>query len=82
MLRLEAGFEDLQNFSRTIFPGRDVHYLLMGTPLAKIDFDGHNNWVSEEAAKDPASVAAMIVTPQMTAESVSSMIEKKNFKVL
>lgn len=82
MLRLEADLEDLQDFSGTIFPGREVHYLLMGTPLAEIDFDGHNNWVSEEAAKDPSSVAAMIVTPQMTAESAASMIEKKNFKVL
>lgn len=81
ILRMNADLEDLQNFSRMIFPGREVHYLIMGTPLSGIDFEGHNNWIAGEASRDPESLSAMIVTPQMSPEYLSSMIEKKHFKV-
>jgi len=82
ILRMEAGFGNLRKFSETIFPGREIHYLLMGTPLAGIDFEEHNRWVADEASIDPLSIAGMILTPQMTPESVSSMLKSKNAKVL
>lgn len=82
ILRMNAGLEDLRNFSRMVFPGREIHYLIMGTPLSKIDFEGHNNWVAEEASQDPESLSAMIVTPRMPQEYLSSMIREKHFKVL
>lgn len=82
ILRMNAGLKDLEDFSGIVFPGREVHYLLMGTPLSGIDVEGHNNWVAEEAARDSESISAMVVTPLMSQEYVSSMVRERDFKVL
>jgi predicted TIM-barrel fold metal-dependent hydrolase len=48
VLRLEAGIEDVHTWSNTIFPGRLMGYVVLPSPMAGIDREGHNRWVSEQ----------------------------------
>jgi glutamate-1-semialdehyde 2,1-aminomutase len=76
-LRLNASLDDLKQFSESLWPGRETHYLLLGTPLRDIDFEGHNDWLADEAAKDPLSAAAMVVTPSMSPDYIERMVKNK-----
>ena len=57
-LRMEAGLNELRRWSGEIYPRRECHYLLLGTPVTGIDRKNHNRWLAGEVKKDPLSAAA------------------------
>lgn len=78
-LRTEAGFEEMERWHRDLFPGREWHYLFLGTPEKVIDVAAHNSFLAEELQKDPLSIAGCLVTPCETPEYLAECFEKKGF---
>lgn len=75
-IRQEVNFEKLKGWSAMVFPGRHVHYLVLGTPLKGMDVERHNAWLIAQVAPDPDSVVSMIVTPDMEPEYVAKAVKK------
>ena len=66
-LRLEVDARRMREWNSTIFPGRDLDFYFLGTPLVKSDVFGHNAFLLEESRKS-GCLAAAIVTPQISGE--------------
>ena len=66
-LRLEINYRDHLAWAAKLYPGREMHYLVLGTPMPGMDAEGHNDWMAAEMAADPQSEVNMMVTPEMTA---------------
>jgi len=82
ILRTQIRFQDLQRVSRVVFPQREVHYLVLGTPLKDIDVQGHNSWLADQVAQDPLSVAGMVVSQGTSPEYVREQVKTRRFFVL
>lgn len=82
VLRIDAGFQTLDSWSRKIFPGRRLAYLLLGTPLPGMDVEGHNQFMAAECAESPAGLASMITVPEMTADKLAETVVKFHFRGL
>ena len=67
------------DWAANLYPGREMHYLVLGTPVVGMDVEGHNSWMAEELAADPQSAVNMAVTPDMSAEYVAGQVEKHGF---
>ena len=78
-LRAEYDYNDHLAWAEKLYPGRKMHYLILGTPVAGLDAQGHNDWMAEQMSADPASVVNMLVTPDMTAEYVVEQVKKHRF---
>ncbi len=68
----------LQSFAGQLYPGRDVHYLLLGTPVKDMDVVAHNEWCIEQAGGDPSSRLNVLVTPDCPAEAVRAWAANGN----
>ena len=78
-LREEADLQALRHTSARLYPGREVHFHLLGTPVPGLDERGHNAWLAAQAAQDPASTAALIVTPATPPERLAAQVEEYGF---
>ncbi|MEE3336464.1 MAG: amidohydrolase family protein [Candidatus Latescibacterota bacterium] len=78
-LRFESDYADLSRRAEQLYPGREVHYLVLGTPVPGLDVSGHNDWLASQMAADPASAVNMLVTPDMSADHVADQVNKHNF---
>lgn len=78
-LRLPIDLEDHLEWAGRLYPGREIHYLMLATPVRGMDVDGHNRWLSAEMARDPGSGANMAVTPDMTPEKVAAEVTAGGF---
>ena len=78
-LRLEIGYQDHLDWADKLYPGREMHYLLLGTPVVGGDLEGHNDWMAAEFAADPKSEINLLVTPDMTPEYVEEQVKKHDF---
>ncbi len=78
-LRLEVDFQGHLEWAARLFPGREIHFLMLGTPVPGMDVEGHNAWMAAQVAADPDSAANMAVTPEMTPEYVAGQVEKHCF---
>jgi len=81
-MRFEADLGVLNDFSAKVFPGREVHYLLLGTPIRNIDFAADRAWLCAEAAKDPRSVAGVLVTPELDPAELAAEAGRFRFRAL
>ena len=43
-LRFNTDLAVMQKFTGQLFPGRETHFLLLGTPMKDIDFTGDRHW--------------------------------------
>ena len=77
--RMEVDFQGLENLSARLFPGRQIHFLVLGTPIRDMDIDGHNMWIAAQVARDRTSHASMVVTPHMSPKDVENQVKKHNF---
>lgn len=75
----DTNFAKLDAFSKEIFPGREISYQLLGTPVTGLDLEGYHRFMAEEIAKSPHKTGSMIVTPQMTGEYLDDRIKKYHF---
>jgi len=87
-LRMEIALEDLHRWSLTLFPGRNMGYVPLPTPLKDIDYSGHNDWTAAEAhsAKSVGIplpvIPTMLVVPGMDKDEISLRAERDGVKVL
>ena len=75
-LRLEIDYQDHLAWAAKLYPGRQLHYLVLGTPMPGMDAEGHNDWMAAQMAADPLSAVNMMVTPDMTPEYVAAQVKK------
>ena len=78
-LRQEVNYQDQLDWATRVYPGRRMHYLVLGTPIPGMDAEGHNAWMAEQMAGDPQSAVNMVVTPDMTPDYVAAQVEKHGF---
>ena len=78
-LRMEVGLDVLRKYSSVYYPGRECHFLLLGTPILKLNAREHNRWLAAEAAKDPPSAAGMLVTPETESEELDAAFSSGRF---
>jgi predicted TIM-barrel fold metal-dependent hydrolase len=78
-LRMNMDFAGLQRWGQDLYPGREAHYLVLATPVVGMDAAGHNEWLGDQVAGDPASGANMAVTPDMSPEYIDSQVERHGF---
>ena len=81
-LRFNADLAVMREFAGQVFPGRETHFLLMGTPMKDIDFAGDRRWLCAEAAKDPQSAAGVLVTSQLQPEILADEVDRYHIKAL
>jgi len=78
-LRREIDYRDHLDWAAKLFPGREMHYLILGTPIPGMDVEGHNRWMIEQVAADPKSRVSMLVTPDMPPEYIVEQVKKHGF---
>ncbi|MBM3265690.1 MAG: amidohydrolase family protein [candidate division Zixibacteria bacterium] len=79
-LRLEIDYHAQIDWAADMFPGREMHFLALGTPITGgIDIEGHNAWMAEQMGKDPQSAVHLLVTPDMTPEYIADQVKKHRF---
>ena len=66
----KAELKDLQKWANRLYPGREVNFLTLGTPLPGIDVQAHNSWFAEQIKQDPSSRWNRLVTPDCTPEEI------------
>ena len=78
-LRREIDYQDHLAWAEALYPGREIHFLVLATPIVGMDAHGHNEWLAAQMAADPRSGVNMMVTPDMSAEYVDAMVERHGF---
>ena len=75
----EVGFDDLNAWSKQVFPSRKIGFLLLGTPVAGMKLDGFHEFMAREIAKSPFHLGSTIVTPAVQPEELDSLIGQYHF---
>ena len=70
-----ADLATLNQWAARLYPDREVHYLVLGTPLPEIDVAGHNAWAVEQVQSDPQSRFNRLVTPNCKIDDIRRDIE-------
>ncbi len=65
-----ADLDTIRSWSRELWPGRDVHFLIQGTPCPGLDVAAHHSWVVQQAEQDPRSRINRLVTPGCDIEQI------------
>ena len=78
-LRLDVGFAEMDAWSRATFPGRELGYLLLGTPIVGMDLEPYHRFMAQEIKRSPHQLGSTIVTPGMSAEQLDLLIQKYHF---
>lgn len=88
VLRMHVTLADLFDWSRKIFPGRRIGLVALPTPLAGIDYDGHNEWVAKEIESYSSSdtllmlEGGMLVRPGLTPDAVRDHVNAHHIRIL
>ena len=75
----EVGFDDLDKWSKEVFPGRETGYLLLPYPAAGMDAEKTHLFMAREIAKSRHRRGSTIVTPEITPEDLDEAIKKHHF---
>ena len=78
-LRLEIDYQAHLDWAAKLYPGRQIHFLVLGTPIQGMDAEGHNDWMAAQMLADPLSAINMMVTPEMTPDYVAAQVKKHGF---
>lgn len=78
-LRMEIDYADHLAWAAQLYPGREIHYLVLGTPVVGMDVGGHNDWMAAQMLADPLSGINMAVTPVMSPEYVDAQVQRHGF---
>jgi len=74
-----ADLSTLQNWAARLYPGREAHFLVLGSPLPGIDVAAHNSWSIEQVQKDPQSRMNRLVTPACRVEDIARDVKDRGF---
>ena len=75
----DADLSVLRAWAERLYPGRETHFLVLGTPSPGIDVDAHNHWAIEQVHRDPQSRMNRLVTPSCTMADIRRDIEQRGF---
>jgi len=76
----EADWALLDEADRLLMPGREVHRLVFGFPFSMpCDFEASNRFTADQARRDPASAALMLVHPAMSEQDLEAEVAKHGF---
>jgi len=78
-LRLPIDLEDHLDWAGRLYPGREIHYLMLATPVNGMDVDGHNRWLAGQMSRDARSGASLAVTPAMAPEHLADEVTAGGF---
>lgn len=62
-----------------MYPGREIHYLVLGTSIVGINVEGHNDWMAAQMSADPASAVNLLALPEMSPEYVAEQVWEHGF---
>jgi glutamate-1-semialdehyde 2,1-aminomutase len=75
----QADLPAVQQWAERLCPGRETHFLVLGTPAPGIDVDAHNRWCLEQVRRDPQSRMNRLVTPSCRAEDIERDVRECGF---
>ena len=75
----DVDFATLQAWSAELYPGREVHYLVVGYPAVGTDVAAHNRMMVEQVRGDSLSRMNRLVTPTCTPQQIERDIEEQGF---
>lgn len=68
-----------QQWASRLYPGRETHFLVLGTPLRGIDVAAHNDWCIDQVRQDPQSRMNRLVTPACTVQDIRRDVQEQGF---
>ena len=74
-----ADFATLQQWAARLYPGRETHFLVLGTPTLGIDVNAHNDWCIEQIRQDPQSRMNRLVTPSCRVQDIERDVRERGF---
>ncbi len=74
-----ADFATLQQWAARLYPGRETHFLVLGTPALGIDVAAHNDWCIEQVQTDPQSRMNRLVTPSCRVQDIERDVRERGF---
>ena len=75
----DANLGTLQQWAKRLYPGRETHFLVLGTPTLGLDVNAHNRWCIEQVQQDPQSRMNRLVTPTCRVQDIEKDILGKGF---
>ena len=72
-------FSTLKQWAERLYPGRETHFLVLGTPAVGIDVDAHNHWCIEQIQQDPQSRMNRLVTPSCRVQDIERDVREHGF---
>ncbi|MCX7423113.1 MAG: aminotransferase class III-fold pyridoxal phosphate-dependent enzyme [Planctomycetia bacterium] len=72
-------FSALQQWAARLYPGRETHFLVLGTPIRGIDVTAHNRWCIEQVSHDPQSRMNRLVTPSCRVQDIERDVREQGF---
>ena len=74
-----ADFSTLQQWAARLYPGRETHFLVLGTPALGIDVTAHNRWCIDQVSQDPLSRMNRLVTPACRLQDIERDVREQGF---
>jgi len=68
-----------KQWASRLYPGRETHFLVLGTPLPGIDVASHNDWCMAQVRQDPQSRMNRLVTPQCELQDIERDVHEQGF---
>ena len=65
-----ASYQDLIDWNVTLFPGREVHFLMVGRPAIGTNVPAHNDYMYEQVKPDPMSRMNRLTVPSTPLEDI------------
>lgn len=66
----DANLATIQQWAEVLYPGRETHFLVLGTPLVGMDVNAHNAWAISQVQADRQSRINRLVTPSCRIEDI------------
>jgi predicted TIM-barrel fold metal-dependent hydrolase len=74
-----ADLTTLRQWSERLYPGRETHFLVLGTPTQGLNVTAHNRWCIEQVRQDPQSRMNRLVTPDCQVSDIERDIQEFGF---
>jgi hypothetical protein len=75
----DAGLATLREWAQRLYPGRETHFLVLGTPTRGIDVAAHNRWCIDQVRQDPLSRMNRLVTPSCRVQDIEADLKTSGF---
>lgn len=74
-----ADLANLKQWAERLYPGRETHFLVLGTPLPGIEVAAHNAWCIDQVRQDPQSRMNRLVTPSCRLQDIERDLREPGF---